>query len=141
MPSSERRKKAIEARTAPKESPFSRIAQPVPTFAMSKPATAGPIIWAAVKEVEFKGDGVWKVAVTDHLGHEGLPNRSIKRRGRARQESEHVDVPEPNGPFYRENSEQPRKQAHRCLSKHQQPALIQPVRSWRSARRRSTNGS
>ena len=51
--SSERRKNHIEIRTAPKESPFSRKAHPMPTLAISRPATAGPIHPPALNEVEF----------------------------------------------------------------------------------------
>ena len=35
------------------DAPLNRNAQPVPTEAMTRPATAGPIIRAALNEVEF----------------------------------------------------------------------------------------
>ena len=35
------------------DAPLNRNAQPVPTEAMTRPATAGPIMRAALNEVEF----------------------------------------------------------------------------------------
>ena len=51
--SSRTRSRYMESKTAPKDSPFRRNAQPVPTFAITRPATAGPIIWPAKNEVEL----------------------------------------------------------------------------------------
>ena len=47
------RSDASDSRTAMKEAPLISNAQPVPTALMTKPETAGPIILAALKEVEL----------------------------------------------------------------------------------------
>ena len=47
------RRKNNEANTAKKLLPFSKNAQPVPTDAMVRPATAGPIMRAILNEVEL----------------------------------------------------------------------------------------
>ncbi len=47
------RSKASETITAANEPAFARNAQPVPTLAITSPATAGPTMRAALNDVEF----------------------------------------------------------------------------------------
>jgi len=51
--SSELRRNDSDVSTAMNDVPLNRNAQPVPTEAIMRPATAGPIMRAALNEVEF----------------------------------------------------------------------------------------
>ena len=82
------RRKASETSTATNEAPLIRKAQPVPTAAISRPATAGPIIRAALNEVELSATAlgrsasptssatkVWRTGASNAVA---LPNRKAK---------------------------------------------------------------
>ena len=83
-----------EASTATKEAPLIRKAQPVPTAAITRPATAGPIMRAALNEVALSATALWRSSSPDQFGDEGLSHGCIERRRTAEQEGEDVDVPE-----------------------------------------------
>ena len=101
----------------------------MPTFAISKPATAGPIIWAALNEVEFNATALGrsssptisatKVCLTGASSAAAEPDRKANTYTcQSRMNPAIVRTP---------RSE--RKHAHRCLREHQELALIEPVRS------------
>ena len=104
-----------------------RNAQPVPMAAMIRPATAGPIIRAALNEVELSADRVGQVLVADQFRDEGLAHRRIERRGAAEQEGEDVDVPQLDDAGDGEQPQRQRQHAHRRLRGDQQLALVEMV--------------
>ena len=67
---------------------------PVPTQAISRPATPGPMIRAAWKEALFRPDGVGQVLARHHLADERLPGGRVDGGGDAEREGERVGVPE-----------------------------------------------
>ena len=82
------RRQARETSTAAKDAPLIRKAQPVPTAAMVRPAMAGPIIRAALNEVELSATAlcrsasptssatkVWRTGASNAAA---LPNRKAK---------------------------------------------------------------
>jgi len=87
---------------------------PVPTVASSKPATAGPIIRAALNDVEF--------------GDKGLARRRIERRGASKQKRKHVHVPQLNDPGDGEDTQTQSQGAHGRLGGKQEFPPVQMIR-------------
>ena len=71
-----------------------RKAQPVPIAAMTTPETAGPIIRAALNEVEFSATALCRSSSPDQFRDESLAHRRVERRRAAEQEGEDIDMPE-----------------------------------------------
>src|ERR1700722_13146965 len=69
--SSGTRNKDMEISTPANDIPLIRNAQPVPTFAISRPARAGPIIPSGVEGCGVKRYCIWKIFVTYQLTYEG----------------------------------------------------------------------
>jgi len=109
------------------DTPLNRNAQPVPTEAMTMPATAGPIMRAALNEVEFSAIAFGQIRIAHQFGHECLAHWCIERRGAAEQESERIDVPELHPSGDGQNPEDKCERAHRRLSSHQQFALVEMI--------------
>lgn len=68
----------MESSTAPNKSPLKRNAQPIPTFAMISPAAAGPIICAALNEVEFKATALDRSPSPHDFRNERLAYGSVE---------------------------------------------------------------
>ena len=94
---------------------------------MTRPATAGPIMRAALNEVELSATAFDRSASPHQLGDEGLAHRRIERRAAAEQEGEHIDVPELHHAGDGQKPEPQRERAHRGLRRHQQLALIEMI--------------
>ena len=127
--SSETRNNDMDMSTAANEMPLMRNAQPVPTLAISRPASAGPTMRAALKDV------------TDELRDKGLSYGRVKRCRRTEQKGKHVHVPEPGDAGDRKDAQDERKDAHRRLRQYEEFALIETVRGEACPRQQQQLGS
>jgi hypothetical protein len=70
-----------------------------------------------------------QVLVTHQLRNESLAHGSVKRSRRAKEERKHIDVPKLDAACDCKSSQRQREYAHRCLGHHQEPALVEAIRS------------
>ena len=121
------RSSASEQSTATKEAPLIRNTQPEPTEAISVPAIAGPIILAALNEVEFRATAFARSVSPTSSADKGVARGRIECRHAAEQEGEYIDMPQRDEAGDGEDAKPEGKHAHRGLGAEQELSPVEMV--------------
>ena len=108
--------------------PLTTNAQPVPTLAMTRPAKAGPIMRAALNDVELRATALGKCSSPTNSATKVWRTGASSAAAEPNRECKHIDMPEPDATGNRKHSQRQSQHAHRRLREHQEFALVEVIR-------------